>query len=394
MNSAERVHLLLAQGGDVVGTAERVIWELATRLPSHRYAVRVWLSPDPALDEMAASLVERSIETERTPQVRSRWDVRGQASMWAAMRRIRPSVIHLHGAADGLPRALPAAARMVGSAPVIASLQGPADAGVDELAATLRSADAVTAVCSPIVESLRHELGLARGSTRVVPNGAELVDEIEELPAARQLRERLHATPFRPLWVTATRLEPDKGHEVLLDALAKLRDQGRDFVVAVAGEGSRRGPLERRAAELELSGKVHFLGHVDSLGPVLRAADAFVLPSRAETLPLTLLEAMVRGRPVIASDVGGISDVVETDVHGHLVPPDDVEALVAALDNFHQKSDRARRMGQRAEERVRSGWTWERVVEAYEVIYDELLGLAGFAPEDRAETTGADPRGR
>ena len=391
MTRAGRVNLLLASGADAIGTAERVIWELATRLPATRYDVRVWLSPSSALDEMVASLAERGIETERTPQVRSRWDMRGQAVLWATMRRVRPSLIHLHGGGQDLPRALPPGARMAGGAPVIASVQGSVTEPSAELAALLRGADAVTAVCTPVAETLRQLLALSREAIRVVPNGAEPGDEIEELPAARQMRERLHVGPFRPLWVTATRLEPEKGHEVLLEALVRVRERHMQFVVVVAGEGSQRAALERRTADLGLDDAVHFLGRVDSLGPVLRAADAFVLPSRAETLPLTLLEAMVRGCPVVATEVGGIADVVETGVHGHLIPPDDPEALAAALENLHQMSDRARRMGQRAEERVRSGWTWESVIEAYEVIYDELLGLAGFAPEDAAGTTEADP---
>jgi len=390
MTATERVNLLLAQGADTIGTAERVIWELATRLPATRYTIRAWLSPAAALDELAASLGERGVEVERIPGIRSKWDVRGQAAVWAAMRRARPAIVHLHGAADDLPRALPSGARLAGAAPVIASVQGSVAALSPELAVALRAADAVTAVCTPVAEALRQALALPRAATRVVPNGADPGDEIEELPAARQLRERLHVGPFRPLWVTATRLEPEKGHDVLLEALALLHGRGLAFVVALAGDGSCRPALERRAAELGLAKEVHFLGQVESLGPVLRAADAFVLPSRAETLPLTVLEAMVRGRSVVASEVGGIGDVVEDGVHGYLVPAGDAEALAAALENLHQKSDRAHRMGQRAEERVRSGWTWERVVDAYEVVYDELLGLAGFVPEDAGEITRVD----
>jgi glycosyltransferase involved in cell wall biosynthesis len=384
MTPAERVNLLLVQGADEIGTAERVVWELATRLPQTRYAPRVWLSPAAALDELAGPLEERGVAVERIAFARSRWDVRGQAQLWSAMRRARPAIVHLLAEGTHLPLILPAIARRAGSARVVASLQGAADGLPDELAAPLRSVDAVTATFGAAAAALVRDLGLARGSTRVVSNGADPGDEIEELPAARRLRERLEAGPFRPLWVTATRLELEKGHDVLLEALARLRERGLEFVAALAGEGSRRTSLQIRARDLGLVDHVHFLGRVDSLGPLLRAADAFVLPSRSETLPLTLLEAMARARPVVASDIGGVADVVETGIHGHLVPAGDAEALAAALESFHHKPAIAAGMGQRAAERIRSGWTWERVLEAYEAVYDEVLGLAGFVPESAA----------
>src|SRR5262245_38084332 len=220
MNATQRLSLLLTHGADDIGTAERVIWELATRLAPTRYAVRVWLSPATALDELAAGLVERGIDVERIAFIRSKWDVRGQAAVWSAMRRARPALVHMHAVPADLARALPSGARLAAAAPVIASLQGAVAAPPPELAAALRGVDAITATCTPVAETLKHGLALPRASVRVVPNGADPGDEIEELPAARQLRDRFHAGPFRPLWVAASRLEWEKGHDVLLEALA------------------------------------------------------------------------------------------------------------------------------------------------------------------------------
>src|SRR4029450_10928026 len=119
-------------------------------------------------------------------------------------------------------------------------------------------------------------------------------------------------------------------------------------------------------------------------GSLLLAADAVVLPSRWEGLPLTLLEALARGRGVIATAVGGVPEVVEDGVHGRLVPPGDADALTEALAAFHAKADEVRRMGGRGAGLVLERYTWERVVEAFEAVYDEVLGLASFSPEDRA----------
>jgi glycosyltransferase involved in cell wall biosynthesis len=129
---------------------------------------------------------------------------------------------------------------------------------------------------------------------------------------------------------------------------------------------------------------VRFLGRLDDVGPLLLAADAVVLPSRWEGLPLALLEALARGRPVVASAVGGIPDVIEDGVHGRLVPPEDAAALAAALEDFARRSDAALRLGRAGQRRVRESYTWERVVESFESIYDEVLGLATFDPAGSA----------
>jgi len=102
-------------------------------------------------------------------------------------------------------------------------------------------------------------------------------------------------------------------------------------------------------------------------------------------LPLILLEAMVRSRPVIATAVGGVAEVIDSGVHGALVPAGDVVALADELERFHRKTERAIRMGRAGGERVRSDYTWQAVVDGFEAVYDDVLGLATFAPVSAAE---------
>jgi glycosyltransferase involved in cell wall biosynthesis len=213
---------------------------------------------------------------------------------------------------------------------------------------------------------------------RVLPNGADLPDLDAERPEARRLRDGFGAALLKPLWVCAARLEEQKGHAVLLDALADLRRRDHDFVCALAGDGSLRQPLERRAAELGLAERVHFLGRLDDVGPLLLAADAVVLPSLWEGLPLILLEALARARPVVASAAGGVPDVIEDGVTGRLVPPGDAGALADALESVHGRPDAALKLGRGGQQRVLDGYTWERVIESFELVYDDVLGLASF----------------
>jgi glycosyltransferase involved in cell wall biosynthesis len=181
--------------------------------------------------------------------------------------------------------------------------------------------------------------------------------------------------------VVAGRLEEQKGHDVLLDALVPLLRIGLDFTLAVAGDGSRRGWLEQRALSLGLSPRVQFVGQLDDVGGLLAAADGVILPSRWEGLPLVLLEAMARGRPIVATAVGGVADAIEDGVTGTLVPANDVDALAAALEALHRRADRAWRLGHAAAELARARFSWHAVVDEFESVYDEVLGLATVTPE-------------
>jgi glycosyltransferase involved in cell wall biosynthesis len=244
----------------------------------------------------------------------------------------------------------------------------------------LDAADVVTTVCGAVADALVADLGIPREQLRVVPNGADLPDEDVEFPIARDLRVQIGANANRPLWVCAGRLEEQKGQDVLLDALAEVRHRGLDYHAVFAGEGELRDAFATRAQRLGLSNRVRFVGQVEELGPLLLAADAVVMPSRWEGLPLTLLEALARARPVIASAVGGIPEVIGDGVEGRLVPAGDVTALADALESFHRRPDIAQRMGREGARRVRESYTWARVVEAFEGVYDEALGLASFDP--------------
>lgn len=371
-----------------------MVWELATRLPATRYDARVWLSRDSGADELAVSLARGGIRVDRVHDVTSRWDWGGMLATWSRLRRAGPSLLHVHHAGPPADRFLPGLARAAGVPHVIVTEHGferspPRDRPRNEL----QRADAVTAVCAAAAEGLVRDHGIERARVRVVPNGADLPDLDQEWPAARRLRDELGVTQFRPLWVCAARLEEEKGQAVLLDALAQVRDQGNDFVAAFAGEGSLRSAFQRRAAAHALGPSVRFLGRVDPLGPLLLAADACLIPSLSDGLPLSLLDSLARGRPVVASRVGGIPDVVEDGVNGRLVPAGDSVALANVLGDLHRRPDAARRLGLEGAERVHAQYTWEGVVEAFEAVYDEVMGLASFAPaEAEVASSGARPR--
>ena len=387
MSDPARIRLLIAESGAAFGGTERVVWELATRLPRDRFDVSVWLSPSPGVDELAAALEARGIPVERVGEVDSRWDWKGMLATWRRLRSTRAEILHVHHvwpAADRYLSTLAGAAgipRLVVTEHIVGSSHSATQRALKR--GELDRADAVTAVCGAVAESLAGDYHVPRARVRVIPNGTEMPDagtqETEEREA-RVVRAHFGASAHRPLWVCAARLESQKGHDVLLAAAAELRRRSFAFVIAFAGDGTLRQALERCAAELGIADAVHFLGQVEEVGALYTAADAVVLPSRWEGLPLSLLEALARARPVIASRVGGIPEVIEDGETGLLVPPDEPLALADALQSFHQRPDLAQRLGIAGAELVASRFTWERMVEDFEAIYDDVLGLATFEP--------------
>ena len=161
------------------------------------------------------------------------------------------------------------------------------------------------------------------------------------------------------------RLEPQKGFDVLIDALARLPRVS----AVVAGEGPQRDALERRARAEGIAERFLLPGWTNDVGRLLRGFDVFVLASRFEGLPLTLLEAMEAGLPIVATGVGGVGEAVADGETALVVPPEDPIALAAAIEALLADRELARRLGAAARERWRKAFDLPIMVAAYERIY-------------------------
>lgn len=151
------------------------------------------------------------------------------------------------------------------------------------------------------------------------------------------------------------RLDPVKGVVVLFDAVTRLLSDGVAVHVALVCDGPQRAELERRAAQLGIGSAVHFAGYRSQpeVQQHLAAADVFVLPSFAEGVPVSLMEAMARRRPVVATNVGGVTELVHDDRNGLVVAPGDVDALAAALRRLVEDVELRGRLGEAGHRTVR-----------------------------------------
>jgi glycosyltransferase involved in cell wall biosynthesis len=176
-------------------------------------------------------------------------------------------------------------------------------------------------------------------------------------------------SPAPPVILTTARLDPQKGLHDLLDAAA-LVPEARFLV---AGDGPQRDHLVARAQSLGLGDRVSFLGHRRDVPRLLAGCDLFVLPSHYEGSPLSVLEAMAAGKPVVATAVAGIDEVVVPGQTGLLVPASDGPALAGAIRTLLADPDLAVRLGAAGRRRVEQKFTAHRMVERVTQIYEELL---------------------
>ena len=183
--------------------------------------------------------------------------------------------------------------------------------------------------------------------------------------------------PGAPRLAVIGRLVPIKGHDVLLRAVAAVRSDLPGITLEIAGDGPLEQELRSTAARLGLDGVASFLGRVAPAAPVFERAEVVVVPSFGEGFGMVALEAMERGRPVIASAVGGLPEIVEDGRTGLLVPVGDAEALARAIREL--AGDPARAAATAAAGRLRAieGFAQERCTDRIEAIYRAALEGAG-----------------
>ena len=298
---------------------------------------------------------------ERRPGA-TRTVVAGLVPTARVLRRLRPDVVHLNRVTPWACAPQTAAALTVPGARVTVVDQLPLRT-VDpwQLARTrelTRRVDAAVAVGEASARRVEDFYALARGSVRSIPN---LVPDPGP-PAPRPLR----TGPLR--LVAVGRLDPVKGHDVLLEALREVPG----VLLDVLGEGGQREALEKAVADLGLADRVRLPGWTDDVAAALPGYDALVLPSRSEGWPLTFVEAMLAGLPVVATPVGSVPEAVQDGRTGLLVAKDDPAALAAALRRLRDDPALVLRLAACGREVAAATMTAPRMAEQWLALWSEL----------------------
>jgi glycosyltransferase involved in cell wall biosynthesis len=306
------------------------------------------------------------------------------------IRKVRPHILHTHTAKAGAVGRF--AALLAGDArpPVVVHtfhghvLRGYFDPvrarAFRQLERTLaRSTTALVAV-SPQVRDDLVELDVAPATRfAVVRLGIELDQRVASGSNGRGETRRVLGIgegPFTVGWIG--RMTGIKRTDDVLLAFKSLRERGIDARLCLVGDGPDRDQVERRAHELGVMKETLFLGYQEQVSSFFSAFDVFILPSANEGTPVTAIEALAAGKPVVATRVGGIPDVVRDGEDGFLVAPGDVEALAERLAQLATDPQLRERMGEAARARVRERYSVERLVDDVDRLYRSLLEAEGL----------------
>jgi glycosyltransferase involved in cell wall biosynthesis len=377
---------LLATGGS--GGAQESYTGLMLGLDRSRYEIR-------ALSLSAGSAVQRlrglgiPVDVLDEPD-----DESAIRELTAWLRREEIDLLHAH-----MYRAEVVGTRaavVAGTAVIVATVHSSrvrSDEDVRLLASLTPSMDRLIVPSKSIERKVRAE-GRDTGRFAVVPNGVDLSRFAAPVPPCA-LREEFRIPSSAPLLGVVARLEPEKGHAFLVDAMPAILRAVPDTWLAIVGDGSQADALRAQAAALRPAdaARIVFTGRRDDVSALTADLTVAVLPSLREAQGISLLEAMARGVPVVASDVGGIPEVVTDRVDGRLVPPGDPAALAGAIVELLRDPDLRRRLGEAGHRTVVDRFSIDAQVRCIQDVYDEELARAGVLLDVEAAPV-ARPAGR
>jgi glycosyltransferase involved in cell wall biosynthesis len=357
------VALMLESDGP--GGAERVVMELADELRRRGREV-VPVGPSDGCGWLAGEFRSRGYIPEQF-HLRAPLDPFCVSGLVGMLRRRNVDVVHSHeftmafyGSAAARVLRLPHVITMHGG-------MGFATRARRRIAMrwACRNSRFVVAVSEPTRAALSSALRLPAETIRVVPNGLRF-----GMGERGRVRAELGLADDEALILAVGNLYPVKGHIVLLRAMEALERSGVSrWRLVIAGRGEEEAALRRFADESGFPDRLHLLGYRSDIHDLLAACDIFAMPSLSEGLPMALLEAMSAGRPVIASAVGGIPDVVTHAEHGLLVPPSDPDALRDALWRLLGSPAERQRLAAVAYQRANAEYGVEQMADRYEELY-------------------------
>jgi len=301
------------------------------------------------------------------------------------IRRERPDILHTHTAKAGTVGRVAALLAGRRRPPVVVhtfhghvlrGYFGPLRSWLfRQLERWLASRTTALIAVSPQVRDDLVALGIAPAERFVVVRlGIELGERVAAEQNGRAESRRhpgIEPNRFAVGWIG--RMTAVKRTDDVLLAFKQLRKDGVDAVLCMVGDGPDRPGLERRAHELGIVRDTLFLGYQEDVAPFYAAFDALVLPSSNEGTPVSAIEALAAGRPVVATRVGGVPDVVDEGVDGFLVEPGATDELAARLAELARDPKLRERMGKAGRERVLPRYAVERLVDDVDLLYRSLL---------------------
>jgi len=237
----------------------------------------------------------------------------------------------------------------------------------------MKHANLVVSVSNGLYEQQLKSAGIRQSIVRVVHNAIDMAS-VRATVSREQMRTSLSLPMDAFVIGVIGRLSPEKGQDIFLEAFAQSFRNNPLVCALLVGDGQERDRLIAQAKRLSINGRIHFLGYHNDMPNIYKALDLVVMPSRSEGLPNVLLEALAAGKAVIATDVGGVAEVLVDRENGLLLPPEDVHSLVAAMDKIYLDNELFLRIAGNAQKSVKVQFSPEARARKIYAVYRELIG--------------------
>ena len=251
--------------------------------------------------------------------------------------------------------------------------------------------NAYIAVSTGCAEYLVNQKGLPAGKIDVIPNGCDLDRFSGSFGKSTAMKDALGLRSGQPVLVVIGRLERQKGHTVLLEALGKIRTEFADVHLVCVGEGSLSESLKAQISRLGLNERVHFVGYQRNTEDWLAMADVVVLPSFYEGMPLVAIEALGAGRAMVATAVDGTSEVVVNGKTGLTVPPGDAAMLAEAICRLLRNPAERCALGAAGRQWVLEKFSERTQLRRTQELYLRLLGKVRSMGAERVDEKSGEP---
>ena len=285
------------------------------------------------------------------------------------MRRFQADVLHVHSR-RGADWVGAIAAGLTG-VPAVLTRRVESQEPALGLRLKCRPYRAIAAISEAVVQQMTAA-GIDAGRLTRIPSAVDASVWAPDPAAGARLRAQCDLPADSIVIATIAQLIPRKGIETIIDALVKLPESCAKVVLLCFGRGPQRPLLERKVRDAGLARRVHFMGYRDDLPALLAGVDIVVQAPSREGLGAAILESMSAGRSVLATAVGGITDLITTEQDGILVPPGDAAALAVGLERLVHDPALRRRLGQAARRRVQAEFSVRQMTDAYLALYRQI----------------------
>lgn len=373
MAKARILHVI---GGGEVGGAEELVLTLMKLLDPAKYQpFLLCLCPGP----FAALAAEQGFPAS-VISMKHRLDLSTINPLGEYLREQQINLVHTHGVRANLVARLAAAREGLPVVTTVHSvLRYDYDLPFKAIFAryltmlTNKHSNKFIAISHAIAEEI-HQMGVPRDKIVIIHNGLD-TGKFSTPRKGDEVRQELDLNPEWPTVTMIARLHPVKGHQYFLQAARQVIDAGFKAQFLIIGEGFQRRRIEQQVRELGLAEVVKMPGYYSSIEDIYEVTDLLCVPSLMEGLGLVVLEGMYFNVPVVASNTGGIPEIISDQVDGLLVEPRDYKALAQAILNILQNPDLATRLTQKGRQKVEQ-FSQENMAKKVEQVYQEVIGNA------------------